>query len=108
MKDNVDQREIRPLLQVEDLRVRFESADGVVQAVGAGVLRGVQDTRVPMVFALIGYWVVGIGVGTLLAFPFGLQGVGIWLGLASGLGAAAVLLVARWTLRERLHLLPHQ
>ncbi len=85
----------------------FQLADAA-QAVGAGVLRGVQDTRVPMVFALIGYWVVGIGVGTLLAFPFGLQGVGIWLGLASGLGAAAVLLVARWTLRERLHLLPHQ
>ena len=81
----------------------FQLADAA-QAVGAGVLRGVQDTRVPMVFALIVYWVVGIGVGTLLAFPFGLQGVG----LASGLGAAAVLLVARWTLRERLHLLPHQ
>ena len=83
----------------------FQLADAA-QAVGAGVLRGVQDTRVPMVFALIGYWVVGIGVGTLLAFPFKMEGVGIWLGLASGLCAAAVLLVARWSLRERLNLLP--
>ena len=71
-----------------------------------GVLRGVQDTRVPMIFALIGYWVVGIGVGTLLAFPGGMAGVGIWLGLASGLSAAALLLVARWSLRDRLRLLP--
>ena len=66
----------------------FQLADAA-QAVGAGVLRGVQDTRVPMVFALIGYWVVGIGVGTLLAFPFGLQGVGIWLGAEVGRGVGA-------------------
>ena len=83
----------------------FQLADAA-QAVGAGVLRGVQDTRVPMIFALIGYWVVGIGVGTLLAFPGGMAGVGIWLGLASGLSAAALLLVARWSLRDRLRLLP--
>ena len=83
----------------------FQLADAA-QAVGAGVLRGVQDTRVPMIFALIGYWVVGIGVGTLLAFPGGMAGVGIWLGLASGLSAAALLLVARWSLRDGLRLLP--
>ena len=73
---------------------------------GSGVLRGVQDTRVPMIFALIGYWIVGIGVGIMLAFPLGMAGIGIWFGLASGLGAAALLLVARWTLRERLGLVP--
>jgi MATE family multidrug resistance protein len=83
----------------------FQLVDSA-QAVGAGVLRGVQDTKVPMIFALVGYWVVGIGVGTLLAFPFGMAGVGIWLGLASGLGAVALLLIARWTMRERLGLVP--
>jgi MATE family multidrug resistance protein len=83
----------------------FQIVDAT-QAVGAGVLRGVQDTKVPMLFALIGYWVVGIGVGTLLAFPFGMAGVGIWLGLASGLGAVAILLLIRWTMRERIGLLP--
>lgn len=83
----------------------FQLVDAA-QAVGAGVLRGVQDTTVPMIFALVGYWVVGIGVGTLLAFPFGMEGVGIWFGLASGLGAVAVLLIIRWSLRERLGLLP--
>ena len=83
----------------------FQLVDSA-QAVGAGVLRGVQDTTVPMIFALVGYWVVGIGVGTLLAFPLGMAGVGIWLGLASGLGAVALLLIARWTMRERLGLVP--
>ncbi|WP_298401927.1 MATE family efflux transporter [Sphingobium sp.] len=83
----------------------FQLVDAA-QAVGAGVLRGVQDTKVPMIFALIGYWAVGIGVGTLLAFPFHMEGVGIWLGLASGLGAVALLLIIRWSLRERLGLMP--
>lgn len=83
----------------------FQLVDAA-QAVGAGVLRGLQDTRVPMLFALLGYWVVGIGIGTLLAFPLGMAGFGIWLGLASGLGCVAVLLVLRWSLRARLGLLP--
>ena len=78
------------------------------QAVAAGVLRGLQDTRVPMIFAAIGYWVIGIGVGTLLSFQTGLGGVGIWLGLASGLGVVAGLLIWRWTRRERLGLVPHR
>jgi MATE family multidrug resistance protein len=58
-----------------------------------------------MIFALIGYWVIGIGVGVILAFPLGLQGLGIWLGLASGLGVVALLLLIRWTMRDRLNLL---
>jgi len=77
------------------------------QAVGSGVLRGLQDTRVPMIFAAVGYWGIGIGVGTLLAFPLGMDGLGIWLGLASGLGVVAVLIVWRWSRRERLGLVPH-
>lgn len=78
------------------------------QAIAAGVLRGLQDTRVPMVFAGVGYWVIGIGIGTGLAFPLGLGGTGIWLGLASGLGVVAGLLVWRWTRRERLGLMSHR
>ena len=83
----------------------FQLVDSA-QAVGAGVLRGLQDTTMPMIFALIGYWVIGIGVGTLLAFPLRMEGVGIWLGLASGLGAVALLLLLRWTMRDRLGLVP--
>lgn len=74
------------------------------QAVGAGVLRGLQDTRVPMMIAAFGYWAIGIGVGVLLAFQLKLGGVGIWWGLASGLGVVAVLITARWAMRERLGL----
>lgn len=81
----------------------FQLVDSA-QAVAAGMLRGLQDTRVPMLFAAVGYWVIGIGVGTLLAFPMKLGGVGIWLGLASGLGVVAVLLVWRWSRRDRLGL----
>jgi MATE family multidrug resistance protein len=76
------------------------------QAVGAGLLRGLQDTRVPMIFAAAGYWVIGIGVGTILAFPLGMDGIGIWLGLASGLAIVAILILWRWIRRERLGLVP--
>lgn len=82
----------------------FQLVDAA-QAIGAGVLRGLQDTRVPMFIALAGYWLVGIGTGSLLAFPLKMAGLGIWLGLASGLGTVALLLVLRWIRREKLGLL---
>lgn len=81
----------------------FQIVDGA-QVVGAGVLRGLHDTRWPMIYAAFGYWIVGIGVGVTLAFPFGMRGVGIWLGLASGLAVVAVLVLWRWMNRERLGL----
>lgn len=81
----------------------FQLADGA-QVVGAAMLRGLQDTRVPMVYAAIGYWAVGLGGGALLAFPGGWQGVGVWTGLAGGLAAVAVLMMWRWTRRNRLGL----
>jgi len=83
----------------------FQIVDGA-QNVGAGALRGLQDTRWPMVFAAFGYWGVGIGVGTALAFPFGMKGLGLWIGLASGLAAVAILMVWRWMRREALGLVP--
>ena len=84
----------------------FQIVDGA-QVVGAGVLRGLHDTRWPMVYAAIGYWVIGLGVGVTLAFPMRMRGVGIWLGLASGLAVVAVLVLIRWTRREALGLVPH-
>jgi multidrug resistance protein, MATE family len=83
----------------------FQIADGA-QVVGAGMLRGLHDTRVPMFFALFGYWAIGIGVGTGLAFWGGLEGVGIWIGLASGLAVVGLLMLWRWQARGRLGLLP--
>jgi MATE family multidrug resistance protein len=81
----------------------FQLADGA-QAVGAGMLRGLQDTRVPMLFAAFGYWGVGLPLGTILAFSTSLRGVGIWIGLASGLGVVASLMLWRWLRRDRLGL----
>ena len=81
----------------------FQLVDSA-QAVGAGVLRGLQDTRWPMLFAAFGYWVVGIGVASWLAFGLDWRGIGVWFGLASGLAVVSVLMVARWMLRDRVGL----
>lgn len=81
----------------------FQIVDGA-QAVGAGMLRGLGDTAVPMIYAIFGYWVVAIGVGLALAFGAGWGGVGIWVGLASGLAVVSVLMVVRWMRRESLGL----
>ncbi|MFK7941026.1 MAG: MATE family efflux transporter [Roseovarius sp.] len=68
------------------------------QALALGLLRGVHDTQVPMWIAGFSYWAVGVSCSYLLGFTFGLGGVGIWLGLATGLALAAVLLMVRfWT-----------
>jgi MATE family multidrug resistance protein len=69
----------------------FQLADGT-QATALGTLRGVQDTRLPMVYAAFSYWVVGVPTAYVLCFVFGWGGMGIWGGLAIGLGVAAVLL----------------
>jgi MATE family multidrug resistance protein len=83
----------------------FQLADGA-QVIGAGMLRGLHDTRWPLIFALVGYWVVGLGIGAWLAFAADWQGVGIWVGLAAGLAAVAVLMLARWIMRAQLGLTP--
>lgn len=81
----------------------FQLADGA-QAVGAGMLRGLQDTRVPMLFAALGYWGVGLPLGVTLAFGTNLRGIGIWIGLATGLAVVASLMLWRWLRRDRLGL----
>lgn len=79
----------------------FQIVDGA-QAVAAGMLRGLQDTTIPMIYAALGYWGIGLPLGITLAFHFGLDGVGVWIGLCAGLAAVAVLLLARWLRRDRL------
>jgi oxygen-independent coproporphyrinogen-3 oxidase len=73
----------------------FQLADAA-QVMALGLLRGVQDTRVPMVLASVSYWLIGIPASYALAFPLGLGGVGLWLGLVVGLAFAAVLLMVRF------------
>lgn len=72
----------------------FQLADAM-QVMALGLLRGLQDTRRPMIFAAISYWVVGVPCAALLAFGLGLGGVGIWLGLALGLTLASTLMMTR-------------
>jgi len=90
-------------LQFLLLAAAFQLVDGV-QAVAAGALRGLQDTRVPMWIAIFSYWVPGIGTAIGLGFFTQLRGVGVWIGLATGLAFAAILLLRRWIARERLGL----
>jgi MATE family multidrug resistance protein len=83
----------------------FQLFDGL-QAVAAGALRGLQDTRVPMVLALFGYWLPGFGTAVLLGMFTPLSGLGVWIGLAVGLIVVAALLLWRWARREQLRLVP--
>lgn len=82
----------------------FQFSDGL-QAVANGILRGLKDTRVPMLLCALAYWGLGMPLGYALAFPVGLGILGLWLGLAAGLSGAALLLGARvwWRLRAARH-----
>jgi len=73
----------------------FQFSDGI-QVASNGALRGLKDTRVPMVFTLFAYWMVGMPVGWWLAFRQGLGARGMWMGLIAGLSVAAVLLFTRF------------
>jgi len=73
----------------------FQLVDAA-QVMALGVLRGVQDTRVPMLIAGVAYWVIGVPASYVLGISLGYGGVGIWLGLALGLAVAAVLLIWRF------------
>jgi MATE family multidrug resistance protein len=76
----------------------FQVADSA-QVIAQGLLRGVQDTRWPMIFAAASYWGVAAPVAWLLGIHLGWGGVGIWIGLAVGLFLAAVSLMLRFWIR---------
>jgi MATE family multidrug resistance protein len=81
----------------------FQLVDSA-QAIVAGALRGLQDTQVPMGIALMGYWLPGFGTSVVLGLFTPLRGMGVWIGLATGLAVVAVALLYRWNARERLGL----
>ncbi|MBT9372542.1 MATE family efflux transporter [Rhizobium sp. CSW-27] len=78
----------------------FQMFDGL-QAVAAGLLRGLKDTKVPMVLALVAYWPVGFFCAWLFGFVLHLGGPGIWIGFVTGLMAAAIMLSLRFWLLVR-------
>jgi MATE family multidrug resistance protein len=73
----------------------FFITDGV-QAIAAGALRGLNDTRVPMVFAAVSFWLIGFTCTYGLAFPGRLGAVGIWIGFSIAVATFAALLVCRF------------
>lgn len=73
----------------------FQLVDGA-QVIALGVLRGIQDTQVPMIYAALSYWAVGLPCSYVFGFVFGLGAIGIWLGLVVGLGLAALLMSVRF------------
>lgn len=73
----------------------FQLGDGI-QVVTAGALRGLKDTRVPMLFAALGYWGIGLPFGLLVAHAGGLGPMGVWVGLGVGLAIVAALMLRRW------------
>lgn len=77
----------------------FQIFDGL-QAVSLGVLRGLGDTRVPMMVSVVGFWCLGMPVSLWLAFGLGRGAVGLWWGLVVGLAIVAIVLVNRIRIRE--------
>lgn len=73
----------------------FFIADGV-QTVAAGALRGLNDTRIPLVFSALCFWVIGFTASYGFGFPLGLGAIGVWIGFTIGLVVYAVLLVGRF------------
>jgi MATE family multidrug resistance protein len=73
----------------------FQLSDGV-QVVGLGVLRGLEDVKVPTLVTLMAYWVLGLPLGYVLAFELGWAEKGVWIGLLIGLTITAVMLFYRF------------
>jgi MATE family multidrug resistance protein len=78
----------------------FQLFDGL-QVIGISSLRGMKDTAVPMIIAVVGYWLVGFPLAVLLGFGTPLAGRGIWLGLAAALATVAVAMLLRFDHQTR-------
>jgi MATE family multidrug resistance protein len=81
-----------PLLMIAAL---FQLSDGA-QAIGAGALRGLGDTRATLIGNLIGHYAIGLGISLGLGFGAGMGAPGLWLGLSAGLTVTALYLLARF------------
>jgi MATE family multidrug resistance protein len=73
----------------------FQYSDGI-QICAAGALRGYKDTRAPMVYTIISFWLIGMTLGYYLTFNVGMGPAGMWIGMIAGLSIAAVLMLARF------------
>ncbi|MGH9160784.1 MAG: MATE family efflux transporter [Vicinamibacteraceae bacterium] len=80
----------------------YQVFDGI-QVTATGALRGLGDTRTPLVYNLVAHWGVGLPVGYVLCFQAGAGVVGLWIGLGLGLTAVAVALLVVWRRQVRRH-----
>ena len=87
------------------LGATFFITDGA-QSVAAGALRGLNDTRIPLLIAAFSFWIVGFASSYGLAFPAGLGAIGVWIGLSLGTGVFAVLLLWRFHRLTRAQYMP--
>lgn len=78
----------------------FQLSDGL-QVAAAGALRGLKDTRGPMIVTVVSYWLIGLPFGYWLCFHRGLGPRGLWIGIIGGLTVAGVLLAARFARLSR-------
>ncbi len=96
---DLNQPENRPVVAIASallgVAAIFQIFDGI-QVIAAGALRGLKDTRVPMVMGVISYWVVGFSSSFMLGMIVGWGGTGLWWGLALGLAVAATVLTWRF------------
>lgn len=91
--DNVQVLELAALLLL--FAAVFQISDAT-QAIGAGLLRGIKDVKIPTLLIAIAYWVIGLPAGYMLAFRFGMGASGMWLGFIIGLTLASLFLIARF------------
>lgn len=80
----------------------FQMSDST-QAIGAGLLRGIKDVKVPTILVTLAYWVIGLPLGYVLAFHFGFGAAGMWTGLIAGLSFASLFLMIRFLRMARRH-----
>lgn len=73
----------------------FQISDGI-QAVGLGILRGIQDTKIPTLITFFAYWVIGIPIGYYFGFMLEFGVYGVWVGFLLGLSASAIFLTVRF------------
>ena len=87
------------------LGATFFITDGA-QSVAAGALRGLNDTRIPLLIAAFSFWIIGFVSSYALAFPAGFGAIGVWIGLSLGTGVFAVLLLWRFHVLTRAQYMP--
>ncbi len=76
----------------------FQLFDGL-QGVATGILRGLGDTRTPMIWNLAWHWGLGLPLGYTMCFTWGWGVIGIWIGLSIGLIVVGAVLLRTWIVR---------